>query len=173
VVLSRPAALILALAVGAGGCSRARPPAPPAGEPPGQVRPDVELRAASGFTAEPPLRGDGFVRRAYARGRARIEVTVAHMPMSADEYQRWVAGSAAFPQADLGLPPGDANGFYQCTDAPAPSCDLLIQFRAGYHLEIRGDGTSTRQDVDALARALFAGWTRPSLAADSGQQDRH
>jgi len=100
------------------------------------------------------------VRRTYARGRARVQVTLARMPMTADAYQRWLAGSAAFPQADLGLPAADANGFYQCGEGQPPSCDLLIQLRAGYHLELRGSGTSSRADVDALARALpLRGWT--------------
>ena len=51
-------------------------------------------------------------------------------------------------------PAEDANGFYQCTEPPAPSCDLLIQLRSGVHVEIRGSGTTSRADVDAIARAL-------------------
>jgi hypothetical protein len=159
VVLSRAIGSIVALALVAS-CSRAHPPAPAAGTP---ASPGLALPDAPGFTAEPAVPGDGFVRRTYARGQARIQVTLARMPMSADEYQRWVASSAAFPQSDLGLPGTEANGFYQCTDAPAPSCDLLIQLRAGYHLEIRGAGSSSRADVDALVRALpLAGWAAGS-----------
>ena len=77
------------------------------------------------------------------------------MPMSADDYASWVKlSTASFPQAALDLPAGEANGFYQCGDGPPPSCDLLIQLRAGVHIEVRGGGTSSRSDVDALARGL-------------------
>jgi hypothetical protein len=62
--------------------------------------------------------------------------------------------SRGFPQAALDAPEADANGFYQCTDEPKRSCDLLIQMRSGVHLEIRGGGTSSREDVDAVARGL-------------------
>jgi hypothetical protein len=154
VVLTRIGCLGVALVVAVAACARHRPPAP------APVSPGLALPDAAGFAAEPPASGDGFVRRTYTRGRARIQVTLARMPMSADQYQRWVTESAAFPQAELGLSAADANGFYQCTDAQPPSCDLLIQLRAGYHLEVRGGGTSSRGDVDALARALpLAGWT--------------
>ncbi len=108
----------------------------------------------SGGTAAAPDPGDGFVRRGYVRPPARVQVTLARMPMSADDYQRWQSASAGCPQADLGLPGADANGFYQCEDGPKPSCDLLIQLRSGLHLELRGGGTTTRADVDALARGL-------------------
>jgi len=74
--------------------------------------------------------------------------------MSADDYAGWVRMSASFPQAALDLPGTEANGFYQCSDGPPPSCDLLIQLRAGVHIEVRGGGTSSRADVDALARGL-------------------
>ncbi|MES1164298.1 MAG: hypothetical protein ABUR63_00960 [Verrucomicrobiota bacterium] len=109
----------------------------------------------AGFTAGPPEPGQGFVRRAYVRAPARVQVTLARTPMSADDYHRWQSASAGFPQADLGLPAADANGFYQCGDSgPKPSCDLLIQLRTGFHLELRGGGTTARADVDALARGL-------------------
>ena len=109
----------------------------------------------NGFVADASSSGAGFVRRTYRRGRARIEVTLARMPMSPEDYASWVKTStASFPQAALDLPAAEANGFYQCTDGPPPSCDLLIQLRAGVHLELRGNGTSSRDDVDALARGL-------------------
>ena len=108
-----------------------------------------------GFAAGATSRTAGYVRRTYTRGSARIDVTLARMPMSADDYAGWVKMStASFPQAALDLPAADANGFYQCSDGPPPSCDLLIQLRAGLHLEVRGNGTSSRGDVDALARGL-------------------
>lgn len=95
------------------------------------------------------------IHRVYARGRTRIDVTLARYAMSAAAYDSWVATSiAGFPQAALSLPVEEANGFYQCTTGERPSCDLLVQLRAGVHLEIRGAGTSTRDDVDLIARGL-------------------
>jgi hypothetical protein len=158
VVLSGARRLIVALVVAAGACARSRGPAPaPAPRP---ASPGLALPDAAGFSAEAAQRGEGFVRRTYVRGPAHIQVTLARMPMSPADYQRWVAGSASFPQAELGLAGTDANGFYQCDAAQPPSCDLLIQLRAGYHLELRGAGSSSRADVDALARALpLPAWT--------------
>ncbi|HXU62302.1 MAG TPA: hypothetical protein VN962_11400 [Polyangia bacterium] len=148
------AAVIFCAAIG---CRRASPPPSPPVAPPTSAA--LELPDVPGFAAGPPAPGDGFVRRTYTRGAARVQVTLARMPMSADDFQRWRADSAAFPQADLGLPADRANGFYQCADGPAPSCDLLIQLRAGFHLEIRSGGTASRADVDALARGLpLAAW---------------
>ena len=142
------------------GCRK--PSAPPSSEPSAAARPvappatvPLALPEVNGFVPDASSSGTGFVRRAYRRGRARIEVTLARMPMSPEDYASWVKTStASFPQAALDLPAADANGFYQCTDGPPPSCDLLIQLRAGVHLEIRGNGTSSRDDVDALARGL-------------------
>ena len=100
------------------------------------------------------------MRRTYVRGSARVQVTLARTPLSADDYQRWQSASAGFPQADLGVPAADANGFYQCNDSAKPSCDLLIQLRTGFHLELRGGGTTSRADVDALAHGLpLRGWS--------------
>jgi hypothetical protein len=148
--------------VAAGACSRppAPAPAPPAAAPalaPGTLAlPDVP-----GFAAGPPQPGAGFVRRGYARGTARVQVTLARMPTSDADYRRWVADSASFPQAALPVPAAEANGFYQCAGGEPPSCDLLIQLRGGFHLELRGGGTTSRADVDALARGLpLAAWTR-------------
>jgi hypothetical protein len=108
-----------------------------------------------GFVAGPREPGDGFVRRTYATGATRISVTLARHPMDDRAYDAWVAMSnAGFPQADLGLPAGAGNGFYQCSGAAPESCDLLIQLRSGVHVEIRGAGTSTRAQVDAIRRGL-------------------
>jgi len=147
----RPAIAALALCAAAG-CTRSAPPAPPrAAAPPVAA---LELPDVPGFVAGPPVPGEGFVRRAYSRGGARVQVTLARMPMSAEGYQRWLTDSAAFPQAALAVPADRANGFYQCAEGAAPSCDLLIQLRAGFHLELRSGGTASRADVDALARGL-------------------
>ena len=152
------AALLLAL-VGAG-CRRptASPPVLSAPAPTLASAPAADSSLAlpdvSGFAAGASSRGAGYVRRTYTRGGARIDVTLARMPMSADDYANWVKMSASFPQAALELPATDANGFYQSSDGPPPSCDLLIQLRVGLHIEVRGGGTSSRRDVDALARGL-------------------
>jgi hypothetical protein len=119
----------------------------------------------AGFTAGPLDRDAIATRRTYARGATRIAVTLARFEMSADQYRDWVRTSvASFPQAVLDLPAADGNGFYQCTEGDAPSCDLLIQLRSGFHLEIRGGGTSRREDVDAIAHGLaLAALAAPSV----------
>ncbi|HSS39232.1 MAG TPA: hypothetical protein VLT58_10720, partial [Polyangia bacterium] len=151
---ARGVLLALTLTAEAAGCSRARPAAPAAVPPESAPPAELSLPEVAGFVAAAPEPGDGFVRRGYLRDRARVQVTLARTPMSADDYQRWQSASAGFPQADLGLPAADANGFYQCEEGPKPSCDLLIQLRSGFHFELRGGGTTSRADVDALARGL-------------------
>jgi hypothetical protein len=95
------------------------------------------------------------VRRTYTRGGARVTVTLARYAMSSDQYDEWVRTSVAgYAQAALDVPPGSGNGFYQCAEQAPSKCDLLIQLRAGAHLEVRGDGAATRADVDAVARGL-------------------
>jgi hypothetical protein len=113
--------------------------------------------ALAGFTATPVVSGDNFVRRRYARAAVQVDVTLARAPLgpSTGGFAGWLQMSrAGFPQASLDAPSEDANGFYQCTVATPPSCDLLIQMRSGVHLELRGGGTSSRADVDDIARAL-------------------
>jgi hypothetical protein len=142
--------MLLLLAGVASACNR---PHSAAGEvAPGAFAPLPEVPgfAASAIATEGPA-----VRRTYSRGAARIGVTLARLPMSADGYAAWVKTSTAgFPQAALDLPAGSGNGFYQCDGGARPSCDLLIQLRSGVHLELRGSGTSRRRDVDELARGL-------------------
>jgi hypothetical protein len=136
-------------------CRRAPPATVTATAPPPASSATLSLPKIGGFDAGPQIDGTEYVRRRYSRGAVRIEVTLARMPMSPEAYAEWVRMStASFPQATLELPATDGNGFYQCSDGATPSCDLLIQLRAGFHLEIRGGGTSTRDDVDAIARAL-------------------
>jgi hypothetical protein len=155
------ALLLAAVVVGCRGPTGSRPsleppkPAPPASTPAPTASSPLALPDVMGFAAGATSRTAGYVRRTYTRGSARLDVTLAHMPMSADDYASWVKMStASFPQAALDLSPADANGFYQCSDGSPPSCDLLIQLRAGLHLEVRGNGTSSRGDVDALAHGL-------------------
>ncbi|HEY7373667.1 MAG TPA: hypothetical protein VIF57_16010 [Polyangia bacterium] len=125
--------------------------------------------AIAGFVAGAREPGDGWVRRTYAAGGTRITVTLARHAMDDAAWDSWVRmSSAGFPQADLELPPGAANGFYQCDDRAPDRCDLLIQLRSGVHVEIRGGGTSTRRDVDAIRRGL----PLAALAADAGAATR-
>lgn len=145
------------------GCRRPGEPPPSVEAPkPALVVPAAAAHAplalpeVDGFAAGATSRNAGYVRRTYTRGGARLDVTLARMPMSTDDYAGWVKMStASFPQVTLDLPSMDANGFYQCSDGSPPSCDLLVQLRVGLHLEVRGNGTSSRGDVDALARGLL------------------
>jgi len=140
----------LSAAVGVTACRRAPPDVVPRAASAPLALPDV----VDGFAAAPLVKGAGFVRRTYARGATLVDVTLARAPLGPGGFEGWLQASQAFPQAALDAPAADANGFYQCTERPAPSCDLLIQLRSGVHVELRGNGTSTRADVDALARAL-------------------
>jgi hypothetical protein len=113
------------------------------------------LPEIAGFTASPVSRGDDWFRRTYARGRARITVTIGQFKVDDLGYERWVRQSRdAYPQADLGLPEKLANGFYECAGGDPPACNLLVQLRSGAHIEIRGDGTAARADVDDIAAGL-------------------
>ncbi|MEA2700330.1 MAG: hypothetical protein QOI66_4601 [Myxococcales bacterium] len=138
---------LAALAVVA--CHRTAPP--PAAT---LALPDV----LAGFTASAGVGGDNFVRRRYTRAAVHIDVTLARaapLGTGTGGFAAWLEMSrAGFPQASLDAPSDDANGFYQCTAGAPSSCDLLIQMRSGVHLELRGGGTSSRADVDDIARAL-------------------
>ena len=143
--MGRHRAMLLA-AVVLSACRRA-PPAPPAAfDLPGAI---------PGFSAGAREPGDGWLRRTYSAGATRITVTLARHAMDDAAWDGWVKMSAAgFPQADLELPAAAANGFYQCDDRAPDRCDLLIQLRSGVHVEIRGGGTSTRRDANAIRRGL-------------------
>ena len=119
--------------------------------------------AVASFVAGPPLvTGPGFARRAYTRGDATVTLTIARLPMGPSRYDQWVRQSqGGFAQAALDVPPGEGNGFYDCADAAAGACSLLIQLRTGLHVEIRGDAKATRADVDAMAAGLpLREWAR-------------
>jgi hypothetical protein len=142
------------------GCRRAsHAPAPPLPPPPAPAL--VLPEALAGFAAvTASVTGPGWVRRSYRRGEVQVDVTLARTNLGPGSFDAWLATSRSFPQAALDAPGTDANGFYQCNQLPAPvelpppSCDLLIQLRSGVHVELRGNGTSSRADVDALAGAL-------------------
>lgn len=142
------AAVVAAAAFATGGACR-RPRVVPAA--PAPALPDD----VAGFAAGPLAVEAGAARRTYTRGNAHVTVTLARFAMTAAQYADWVRNSTdGYPQAPLDVPAGEGNGFYQCTGGARPSCDLLIQLRAGVHLELRGDGSTARADVDDVARGL-------------------
>ena len=107
---------------------------------------------ASPFSAAAPIQfGQGYARRAYVSGPERVEITLARVGQEPDAFERWVAGSANYPQAALALPAAQANGFFSCASerADAP-CDLHIQLRCGFHVEVMGNGRVPRQDLTEL-----------------------
>jgi hypothetical protein len=56
------------------------------------------------------------------------------------------------------LPPSDALGFFTCGDPSGrAACDLHVQLRAGYHVEVMGGGTATRADLEQLMVAVPMG----------------
>jgi hypothetical protein len=114
--------------------------------------------AIPGFTAEALIEDPAFVRRTYLRGGTRISVTLARFPMTSEQYAQWVRASReGYPQAALVVPDELGNGFYECAATAQDHCALLIQLRSGLHVEIRGDGSTLRRDVDAIAQGLALG----------------
>src|SRR5258708_4751040 len=62
----------------------------------------------AGFTAGPAVAGDTFVRRTYARGATRIDVTLAHAiaPLGPGGFAGWLEITPpGFPQPSLTAPP--------------------------------------------------------------------
>jgi len=162
----RPIPLLAALALG-GACPRSDAGRAPVPEAAAAARP---LEAASGgalaarlaralpdgappFTAGPLLveAKDGYARRRYERGAVAAEITVAARPQTAAEFADWEAQSRDYPQAALALPPSAANGFFTCAGPGTQgACDLHIQMRAGFHVEVMSGGHATRADLDQL-----------------------
>jgi hypothetical protein len=113
---------------------------------------------AGSFRGGPIERHDGFVRRRYDSGATRIEITIAYRPQRGDDYQQWVAAARDYPVATLDLPPSEALGFFTCGDSSARApCDLHVQLRAGYHVEVMSAGTATRADLEQLMAAVPLG----------------
>jgi hypothetical protein len=147
-------AILLAICLPLGACKRSEPAASPAAQRPVAPPQPPELpEAIAGFAAG-ALSVDGrAVKRQYSRPGVAITVTLARLPMNPEQYAAWVKTSTEeFPQAVLDVAEDRGNGFYQCDDRGR--CDLLIQLRSGVHVELRGGGTSTRGDVNAIAREL-------------------
>jgi hypothetical protein len=141
--------IVAAIGLALGACKRA--PAPATASPPAAA--PLALPDIAGFNGSAPDPQGGAVRRRYTRGAVDITVTAARLPMTPEQYGEWVKTSVgSFPQATLDVPADRGNGFYQCDGRNR--CDLLIQLRSGVHLELRGGGTSSREDVNAIAREL-------------------
>ncbi len=124
---------------------RARPPAP-AVRSSSELLPDIPSFSGGPVVSEPQ-----FARRTYLRASASVTVTIGTFVLDQRQYDDWVSQSETYPQAKLDLPPSSANGFYECDDDSGRECNLLIQLRAGRHIEIRRGGTASRVDVDDVA----------------------
>jgi hypothetical protein len=111
---------------------------------------DLLPDAPAPFAASALVRGDGWLRRSYTKGEARIDVTVAARAMAPDAYEEWVRQSRDYPAAALEVAPDAGSGFYSCGEANRrEACDLHIQLRSGLHVEVMGNGAS-RADLDEL-----------------------
>lgn len=152
--MSKNPAILLAIFLALGACRRSAPAAAPSVDPPAPAAQTLQLpEAIAGFGASAQENEGATVRRRYTRPGVTIAVTITRLPMSPEQYQEWVKTSAeGFPQASLDVAADRGNGFYQCDSRER--CDLLIHLRSGVHIEIRGGGTSTRDDVNAIAREL-------------------
>lgn len=111
------------------------------------------------FSAATPMHyGKGYVRRTYAAGEERVAITIARYGQDPGAFERWVAESASYPQAQLSLPAALANGFFTCTSKLADAaCDLHIQLRSGFHVEVMGNGHVPRRDLAKLMTQIQLG----------------
>jgi hypothetical protein len=105
--------------------------------------------AAPPFAAAAPIDfGQGYIRRTYVSGTERVEITIARFGKDPGAFERWVAGSASYPQAQLSLPAAQGNGFFSCASPLADAaCDLHIQLRSGFHVEVMGNGRVPRRNL--------------------------
>jgi hypothetical protein len=150
--MSKSPAIFIAACLALASCRRTPVSTAPADPPPAPPLPGLP-DTIPGFTASAQDTDGGAVRRRYFRAGIDVMVTLARLPMTPEQYAEWVKTSVqSFPQATLDVAPSRGNGFYQCDQKG--HCDLLIQLRSGVHLELRGGGTSTREDVNAIAREL-------------------
>lgn len=111
--------------------------------------------SAPPYTATPLITGEGYLRRGYARGSLLIEMTIARRLVDDAGYAEWERQSQGYPPALLAFPPGAASGFYTCGgDGGVAPCDLHIQTRSGFHIEVSGGGVATRAQLDDLMTRL-------------------
>jgi hypothetical protein len=71
-----------------------------------------------------------------------------------------------YPQVSLPLPADEANGFFTCASGRNDAaCDLHIQLRKGFHVEIMGNGRVPRTELTAmLAHIPLIGLGAPGVA---------
>jgi hypothetical protein len=121
---------------------------------------------AGSFAAEPATHGDGYVRRIYAHGKTRVNVTLGSQGGAGrSAFERWVSMSVAYPQISLHASPDEVNGFFDCRGEDAgASCDGHVHFRTGLHLELFGGGTATREEL----MDLLAGLPMEAMASRGG-----
>jgi hypothetical protein len=144
-------ALLAAMALAA--CKGSAPPPPPAVGPLARWLPEK----ADAFAGGALETKEAFARREYTKGAARISVTVARVPTTQAQFDEWTRTSAAYPPAILEVPPGTTTGFYACAGVRPDGwqlCDLHIQTRSGFHVEVMGNGTATRPDLEQLMRGI-------------------
>ena len=150
--------------------------APGCQEPTAQRAADSSLRSLPdlpGFSAGALQSTPQYVRRVYTRSREKIAVTLARLPMSAEQYRNWVEMSvASFPQVQLDVADGDGNAFHECSREKPERCDLLVQLRCGAHLEIRGEGAvALQRGADAIG-ALLPMRARSELCEPAAEDPR-
>ncbi len=150
--MSARAACLLVSALSLPSCHSAvpRPTARAAAASSSRVLPDIP-----GFDGGAEEQGPGYIRRSYVREAESTTVTLARLPMPAEQYEDWLRMSTTdFPQAEIPGGPAEGNGFYQCATGEPSRCNLLVQLRCGLHLEIRGQGIARRADADTILRGL-------------------
>jgi hypothetical protein len=139
-------------------------PSPDASRARAKIFPDA---APPYLAGEPIRRGPSYARRVYISGERRVEITIAPMAREPGAFERWVEGSASYPQAPLALPSAQANGFFTCVSDRADSpCDLHIQLRSGFHVEAMGNGRVPRADLIDLLAHIPLGDLSDSTFAD-------
>ena len=97
----------------------------------------------------------GYVRRLYSHGRTKISATIAEPGKTPISYDDWVKMSAPSPAVALDVPVNMGAGFYDCSgDGTQGLCNVHIHLKAGYHIELMGEGTAFKADFDDLLRGL-------------------
>ncbi len=107
------------------------------------------------FTAGALQEMPGYVRRLYAHGRTKISATIAEPGKTPISYDDWVKMSAPSPAVALVVPANSGAGFYDCSgNGTQGLCNVHIHLKAGYHIELMGEGTAVKSDFDDLLSGL-------------------
>jgi hypothetical protein len=138
-----------------GGCSTRKGPAVPVDA--GAFQWEASLPSElPPFTVGPLESGrPDWVRRTYSGDGLALSVTVARAPSTPDAYAGWTQMSREYPQVELPLAPDAGNGFFSCgSKEETAACDLHVQLRSGFHVEVFGGSKATRAQLQAFARRL-------------------